>query len=247
MSAILRCVDLSKHFGAVKAISHVNLDVEEGSLHSIIGPNGAGKTTLFNCITAETAPTSGKVLFEGQVISGKRPYELPPLGISRSFQRTSVFANMTVSENVWVSAFPKYATRGVELFRNADSHPEVSRVIRQTLEEVGLAAYADAPATELAHGDQRLLDFAIALAPKPKLLLLDEPTEGIQPSIIKDIERVIALLAARGNMAIVLVEQYFDFARRLAQQYAVMDRGEIVLAGAADVMDEARVRRHLTV
>jgi len=87
----------------------------------------------------------------------------------------------------------------------------------------------------------------LALMNRPELLILDEPTEGIQPSIIKDIERVIALLAARGDMAIVLVEQYFDFARRLAQQYAVMDRGEIVLAGAADVMDEARVRRHLTV
>ena len=117
MSAILRCIDLSKHFGAVKAISHVNLDVAQGALHAIIGPNGAGKTTLFNCTTGEMEPTSGEVVFEGQTISGKRPYELPPLGISRSFQRTSVFANMTVCENVWFSAFPKYAKRGVELFR----------------------------------------------------------------------------------------------------------------------------------
>jgi len=241
MSAILRCVDLSKHFGAVKAISHVNLDVEEGSLHSIIGPNGAGKTTLFNCITAETAPTSGKVLFEGQVISGKRPDQLPPLGISRSFQRTSVFARMTVSENVWVSAFPKYATRGVELFRNADSHPEVSRVIRQTLEEVGLAGYADAPAAELAHGDQRLLDFAIAIAPKPKLLLLDEPTAGLSR---QDTQRVMHLIdGLKGRYTLVLIEHKMDVVMRISDHITVMYFGEVLSQGTpAEIRADPKVR-----
>src|SRR5690606_37871058 len=144
--------------------------------HTVIGPNGAGKTTLFNCITSELPPTSGEVRFAGHVISGRRPHELPSLGVARSFQRTSIFSNLTVAQNVWVSAFRAFAGDRVELLRPADAHPEVAETIRQTLEEVGLARYADAPATALAHGDQRLLDFAIALAPKPSLLLLDEPT-----------------------------------------------------------------------
>lgn len=229
MSEILSCINLSRHFGAVKAVNDVTLHVEEGSLHSVIGPNGAGKTTLFNCITGELAPTSGVVIFNGGSITGKRPYELPALGIARSFQRTSVFTNLSVAENVWVSAFPKYARRGVELFRHADARPEVRAAIRRTLDEVGLTRYADAPAVELAHGDQRLLDFAIALAPKPKLLLLDEPTAGLSRQDTQSVMRLIEGL--KGRYTLVLIEHKMDVVMRVSDRITVMYFGEVLSEG----------------
>lgn len=232
MSEILKCINLSRHFGAVMAVNNVNLHVEEGSLHTVIGPNGAGKTTLFNCITGEIAPTFGAVLFNGETISGKRPHELPALGIARSFQRTSVFTNLSVAENVWVSAFPKYVGHGVELFRHADAHPEVGDAIRQTLEEVGLARYADAPAVELAHGDQRLLDFAIALAPRPKLLLLDEPTAGLSRQDTQRVMRLIETLKSRYTL--VLIEHKMDVVMRVSDRITVMYFGEVLSEGTPE-------------
>jgi branched-chain amino acid transport system ATP-binding protein len=241
MSAILSCVHLSKHFGALKAVNDVDLDVAQGSLHSVIGPNGAGKTTLFNCITGELEPTSGEVVFDGQVISGKKPYELPAIGISRSFQRTSVFPRLSVSENVWVSAFPEYSGGGLDIVRHADADPRVQDAIHQTLAEVGLADYADAPATELAHGDQRLLDFAIALAPKPRLLLLDEPTAGLSR---QDTQRVMRLIQdLKGRYTLVLIEHKMDVVMTISDRITVMYFGQVLSEGTpAEIRRDAKVR-----
>jgi branched-chain amino acid transport system ATP-binding protein len=241
MSEILSCIGLSRHFGAVKAVNNVTLHVEEGSLHSVIGPNGAGKTTLFNCITGEIAPTSGSVVFDGVAITGKRPYELPALGIARSFQRTSIFTNLSVAQNVWVSAFPKHVGRGVELFRHADAYPEVRAAIRRTLDEVGLTRYADAPAVELAHGDQRLLDFAIALAPKPKLLLLDEPTAGLSRHDTQSVMHLIESL--KGRYTLVLIEHKMDVVMRVSDRITVMYFGEVLSEGTPErIRADPRVR-----
>ncbi|MGD9828097.1 MAG: ABC transporter ATP-binding protein [Hyphomicrobiaceae bacterium] len=241
MTAILRCIDVSKHFGAVKAVSNVSFDVEKGALHSVIGPNGAGKTTLFNCITSELAPSGGEVTFEGTRISGRKPHELPPLGIARSFQRTSVFSNLTVAQNVWVSAFPAQIGTKVELLRHADSHPEVADAIQTALAEVGLARYADQPATELAHGDQRLLDFAIALAPRPRLLLLDEPTAGLSRS---DTQRVMNLIEGlKGRYTLVLIEHKMDVVMKISDRITVMYFGEVLSEGTpAQIRADAKVR-----
>ena len=241
MTAILTCNRLSKHFGALKAVNDVNLSVEQGSLHSVIGPNGAGKTTLFNCVTGELEPTSGEVVFDGQPISGKKPYELPALGISRSFQRTSVFPRLSVSENVWVSAFPEYAEGGLGFLRHADANARVRDAIAETLAEVGLAAYADAPPTELAHGDQRLLDFAIALAPKPRLLLLDEPTAGLSR---QDTQRVMRLIEAlKGRYTLVLIEHKMDVVMTISDRITVMYFGQVLSEGTpAEIRKDAKVR-----
>jgi len=241
MSAALEVRDVSKHFQGVKAVNGVSLAVDQGALHSIIGPNGAGKTTLFNCITGEYAPTAGEVSFEGKRISGRRPYQLPAFGVSRSFQRTSIFSNLTVAENVWVSAFRKHAGKRIEVFRGADSHPEVHATIEQTLSEVGLARYASQPATALAHGDQRLLDFAIALAPKPRLLLLDEPTAGLSRA---DTQRVVQLIEElKGRYTIVLIEHKMDVVMRISDQITVMYFGEILAEGTPDeIRSNAKVR-----
>jgi len=241
MSAILSCQNVSKHFGAVKAVNDVTLEVEEGSLHSVIGPNGAGKTTLFNCITGEFAPTSGEIVFDRHTISGMKPHELPALGISRSFQRTSVFSNLTVSKNVWVSAFPEYAHGKGKFLRHADSCPEVQAAIKQTLEEVGLTRYLDAPATELARGDQRLLDFAIALAPKPRLLLLDEPTAGLSR---QDTQRVMHLIEGlKGRYTLILIEHKMDVVMTISDRITVMYFGEVLSEGTPDeIRNNKKVR-----
>jgi len=241
MSTGLQCISVSKHFGAVKAVNNVSFEVAPGALHTIIGPNGAGKTTLFNCITSELQPTSGEVRFDGHVISGRRPHELPAFGIARSFQRTSIFSNLTVAQNVWVSAFRAFAGTKVEVLRPADAHPEVTATIYQTLEEVGLSRYADAPATALAHGDQRLLDFAIALAPKPKLLLLDEPTAGLSRA---DTHRVMHLIEGlKGRYTIVLIEHKMDVVMKISDRITVMYFGEVLAEGTPEeIRANAKVR-----
>jgi branched-chain amino acid transport system ATP-binding protein len=241
MSAGLQCRSVSKHFDAVKAVNDVSFEVPQGALHSVIGPNGAGKTTLFNCITSEYPPTSGEVRFDGNRISGRPPHELPALGVSRSFQRTSIFPKLTVAENVWISAFPKRATSRIELFRGADADPDVREMIERTLNEVGLARYADRPATELAHGDQRLLDFAIALAPQPRLLLLDEPTAGLSRT---ETQRVMHLVEGlKGRYTIILIEHKMDVVMRISDRITVMYFGEVLAEGTPDeIRANARVR-----
>jgi branched-chain amino acid transport system ATP-binding protein len=229
MSALLSCRGVSKHFGAVKAVNDVSFDVSQGELHTVIGPNGAGKTTLFNCITGELPLSEGEVVFDGKPITRKRPHELPAYGIARSFQRTSIFGNLTVAQNVWVSAFPKLESGRLALFRNADSHEEVGATIRATLEQVGLARYADAPATELAHGDQRLLDFAIALAPQPRLLLLDEPMAGLSRA---DTHRIMQLIEGlKGRYTLLLIEHKMDVVMRISDRITVMYFGEVLAEG----------------
>ena len=229
MSALLSCRSVSKHFGAMKAVNGVSFDVLEGGLHTVIGPNGAGKTTLFNCITGELPLSAGDVVFDGKSIAGKRPHELPAYGIARSFQRTSIFGNLTVAQNVWVSTFRKLEGDRLELFRNADSHAEVDATIRATLEQVGLGRYADAPATELAHGDQRLLDFAIALAPQPRLLLLDEPMAGLSRA---DTHRIMQLIEGlKGRYTLLLIEHKMDVVMRISDRITVMYFGEVLAEG----------------
>jgi branched-chain amino acid transport system ATP-binding protein len=225
----------------VKAVNGVSFVVDQGALHAIIGPNGAGKTTLFNCITGESAPTAGEVRFEGKRISRRKPYQLPEFGISRSFQRTSIFSNLTVAENVWVSAFRRHAGKRIEILRGADSHPEVHATIERTLEEVGLTRYATQPATALAHGDQRLLDFAIALAPKPRLLLLDEPTAGLSRA---DTQRVVQLIEGlKGRYTIVLIEHKMDVVMRISDRITVMYFGQVLAEGTPEeIRANAKVR-----
>ena len=241
MSAILTCRDLSMHFGAVKAVNGVSFDVEEGALHTVIGPNGAGKTTLFNCMTGELVPSAGEVVFDGTRISGLPPHALPALGIARSFQRTSIFSNLTVAENVWVSAFRSVTGGRIELFHDADRHVEVRDAIAAALEQVGLARHSGTCARELGHGDQRLLDLAVALAPRPRLLLLDEPMAGLSRV---ETHRVMELIEAlKRRYTLLLIEHKMDVVMRISDRITVMNFGEVLAEGGPDeIRGDERVR-----
>jgi branched-chain amino acid transport system ATP-binding protein len=233
MAGLLEIRDVSKHFDALAAVDGVSMEVPQGNLHSVIGPNGAGKTTLFNCITGEVAPTSGSIVFDGKVISGLPPHRLPGLGIARSFQRASIFPNLTVAENVWVSAYAVAKTRDPLFFvKGADAVAGTTDVVAAALEEVGLDRQADRPADELAHGDQRLLDFAIALAAQPRLLLLDEPTAGLSRQETRRVMDHINHL--RGRYTIVLIEHKMDVVMTISDRISVMYFGTLLTEGTPE-------------
>ena len=225
-------VDL--YYGASQALKRINLTAEKSGVTCVMGRNGVGKTSLLRAIAGQQAIQSGKIEWEGVDISTMPPHARAAHGIAYVPQGREIFPLLSVYENLCTGfAALKRSERKIssEIF---DLFP----VLKEMLNRRG---------GDLSGGQQQQLAIARALVTQPRLLILDEPTEGIQPSIIKDIERVIRLLASRGNMAILLVEQYFEFARDLAETYAVMDRGEIVMEGRGDEMVEEDVRRFITV
>ena len=225
-------VDL--HYGAAQALRRVSLSAEAGRVTCLLGRNGVGKTSLLRAVVGQHPISGGRILWEGEDIAGLRPFERARRGIAYVPQGREIFPLLTVRENLETG----YAALPRRERKVADEIFELFPVLGQMLGRRG---------GDLSGGQQQQLAIARALVTRPRLLVLDEPTEGIQPSIIKDIGRVIALLRERGGMAILLVEQYFDFARDLADVFAVMDRGEILLSGPRDQLDEDDVRRHLTV
>ena len=223
---------LNQYYGGSHTLRGVSFDIPKGCT-TLLGRNGVGKTTLLKCLMGLVPVKSGSLLLEGKDITALTPYARARLGIGYVPQGREIFPRLTVQENLLMGLATKRggAAIPVQIF---DMFP----VLRDMLARRG---------GDLSGGQQQQLAIGRALAMRPKLLILDEPTEGIQPSIIKDIERVIRLLAQQGEMAILLVEQYYDFARELAQTIVVMDRGDIVLSGAREALDEADVRRRLSV
>jgi len=222
------------HYGAAIALRDVSLGVETGAVTCLLGRNGVGKTSLLRAITGAHPVSSGQIVWDGTDITRMPTYERAQHGIASVPQGRDIFPLLTVRENLETgfAVLPRNERRVPdEIF---DLFPILKTMLRRR-------------GGDLSGGQQQQLAIGRALVMKPRLLVLDEPTEGIQPSIIKDIGRVIELLRSRGEMAILLVEQYFDFARDLAQRIAVMDRGEIVINGPRDGLDEADVRRRLSV
>ena len=222
------------YYGASHALRDVSVFAEIGKITCILGRNGVGKTSLLRAIFGLNAIASGKIEWEGRDLGRLRPYDRARLGMALVPQGREIFPRLTVLENLktGLSTLPR-ALRSIpdEIF-------ELFPVLKSMAARRG---------GDLSGGQQQQLAIARALVMRPRLLILDEPTEGIQPSIIKDIERVIRKLAERSDMAILLVEQYFEFARRLADHFAVMQRGEVVLAGTGESMVESEVRQYLTV
>ena len=225
-------VDL--HYGAAIALRQVSITASVGAVTCLLGRNGVGKTSMLRAIVGAHPISAGMIRWEGEDISRLPMYERARRGIAWVPQGRDVFPLLTVKENLETgfAVLPR-GERKVpdEIF---DLFPILKTMLRRR-------------GGDLSGGQQQQLSIARALVMKPRLIVLDEPTEGIQPSIIKDIGRVISLLRSRGDMAILLVEQYFDFARELAQTMVVMDRGDIVLSGRREDLDEADVRRRLSV
>jgi len=222
------------HYGAAQALRRVSLEAAPGKVTCVLGRNGVGKTSLMRAIVGRQPISAGRITLDGEDISRLEPYERARRGIAFVPQGREIFPLLTVRENLETGFAPlKRAERYVpgEIF---DLFP----VLKDMLGRRG---------GDLSGGQQQQLAIARALVTRPKVLVLDEPTEGIQPSIIKDIGRAIDYLRSKGEMAIVLVEQFFEFARDLCDTFAVMERGQIVLAGTRDTMVEDDVRRRLAV
>lgn len=231
---MLKVSGLHLHYGASHALRGIDLVAERGKVTCVLGRNGVGKTSLMRAVTGLESPSAGSILWDDIDLLALPVHRRASAGVAFVPQGREIFPLLTVEENLKTgfAALPRTKrTIPDEIF---DLFP----VLKQMLKRRG---------GDLSGGQQQQLAIARALVLRPSLLVLDEPTEGIQPSIIKDIERIIALLASRGDMAVILVEQYFEFARDLADEIAVMDRGEIVLAGAKIALAEEDVRGHLTV
>ena len=218
---------LNQYYGGSHILRDVSFELPAGKVTALLGRNGVGKTTLLKTLMGLVPARTGRVSFENRDLTKASPHLRARAGLGYVPQGREIFPRLTVRENLVMGA-ARIPERVFELFP----------VLRQMLARRG---------GDLSGGQQQQLAIGRALAMKPRLLILDEPTEGIQPSIIKEIERVIRALAATGEMAILLVEQYYDFARSLADQYLVMERGEIVARGRGADMDADAVRRRLTV
>lgn len=231
---MLAVEDIDLFYGASQALRHVRLAAEKTKVTCVMGRNGVGKTSLLRAIIGQQPVRSGRILWEDEDITALPSYERAKRGIAFVPQGREIFPLLTVEENLQTG----FAPLPRALQHIPDEVFDLFPVLRDMLGRRG---------GDLSGGQQQQLAIARALVTRPRLLVLDEPTEGIQPSIIKDIERVVRVLVGRGDIAILLVEQYFDFARALADSFAVMDRGEVVLAGVGSEMVEEDVRRYLTV
>jgi len=225
---MLSIANLDQYYGGSHTLRGVSLELPAGKVTTLLGRNGVGKTTLLKCLMGLLPVASGSIHFEGRDITKAAPYARAALGMAYVPQGREIFPRLTVEENILMGLANGKAARGIP-----STIYEMFPVLKDMLRRRG---------GDLSGGQQQQLAIARALTMRPKLLILDEPTEGIQPSIIKDIGAAIRKLAESGEMAILLVEQYYDFAESLADHYAVMARGEIVKAGPGERMKEDDVR-----
>jgi branched-chain amino acid transport system ATP-binding protein len=231
--SLLRLDNVSRHFGSLKAVQNVSFAMSEGELRAVIGPNGAGKTTFFNLITGFVPPTSGDIWFEDENIRDRTVVHRVRKGIVRTFQITEVFPDLSVYENVRV---------GVETAAGLNGRPWLPRAVRndvaarveELLAIVGLASKADRVVGELAHGDQRVVEIALALAMNPRLLLLDEPTAGMGDTETDHMVDLVRRLHDERNLSILFIEHDMSIVFGIAQRITVLDQGRVLAEGSAD-------------
>jgi len=232
--ARLEVSSIDLFYGAAQALRGVSVKAETGKVTAVLGRNGVGKTSLLRAIAGHQPIKSGTIILDGEALENLPPYERARRGIGFVPQGREIFPLLTVREN---------------LETGFAALPSSQRVVPDLVFDLFpvLADMKHRRGGDLSGGQQQQLAIGRALVMRPKLLLLDEPTEGIQPSVIKDIGRAISYLRNQGTMAIVLVEQYFDFAQELCDSFAVMDRGQVVLAGDKEALDPVAVKAHLSV
>jgi len=231
---MLETQGLTLHYGGSQILYGIDFQARAGEVTCIMGTNGVGKTSFLKALAGTHPRSGGAISIGGQAVGRAPPQEMARRGLSVVPQGRMIFPLLTVKENLETA----FALLPKSEHRVPDEVYELFPILKDFLHRRG---------GDLSGGQQQQLAIARALITRPRLLVLDEPTEGIQPSIIKDIERVIHMLARRGTMAILLVEQYLDFAKELGDHFAILDRGEVVMTGGKDAMEDPQVHRYLTV
>ncbi len=238
--SLLEVQGLVKRFGSLLVTDHLDLDVRPGEIHAVIGPNGAGKTTLINQLSGELQPSEGRIRLDGRDITHASPDQRALAGLARSYQITSVFPGFTVLQNAMLSV-QAHSGHSFSFWRPAFSDPALRAPALAELERVGLLAHADTPVGELAHGASRQLEIAMALATRPKVLLLDEPMAGMSQHESAEMARLLTQL--KGEFAILLVEHDMDIVFSLADRISVLVYGRCIARGTADeIRNDAEVR-----
>jgi branched-chain amino acid transport system ATP-binding protein len=242
--ALLEAKQVTKRFGSLVAVHQVDVRIEPCSIHAIIGPNGAGKTTLFNCLTGVYAQDEGTMLFKGAPLDGMQPYQRTALGISRTFQNIRLFHQMTVLENVMVGQHCRSRAGLLRMFfrlKQLQEERAIHNRAEELLEFVGLSHRRDFTATNIPFGEQRRLEIARALATEPDLLLLDEPTSGMNPRETEDIDRLIKKIQSLGK-TILLIEHDMSVVMKISDVITVLNFGEKIAEGPPQaVQKDARV------
>ncbi|MGC1409902.1 MAG: ABC transporter ATP-binding protein [Acetobacteraceae bacterium] len=241
--ALLELDGLTRRFGGIIAVDRVTMRVEAGEVRAVIGPNGAGKSTLFNLITGVLKASEGNVRFDDETLTGLSPYSICQRGISRTFQITALFPEMTARENARLAAQARHARRW-QPYGGGSVFGDARRCGDAALERLGLTHVATRPAGLLSHGDQRLLEVAMALAQQPRLLLLDEPTQGLSVEETAQAVDTLAGLLSEGAMSVLLVEHDMEVVFRLAGMITVLHRGAVIADGSPEqVKANAEVQR----
>jgi branched-chain amino acid transport system ATP-binding protein len=241
--ALLELDGLTRRFGGIIAVDHVTMRVEAGEVRAVIGPNGAGKSTLFHLITGVVKPTAGSVRFADEALTGLPPQRICQRGISRTFQLTALFPEMTARENTRLAAQAHHARRW-QPYGGGAVFAQAERLGDAALDRLGLTHVAQRPAGLLSHGDQRLLEVAMALAQQPRLLLLDEPTQGLSVEETEQAVTTLAGLLADGSMTVLLVEHDMEVVFRLAHKITVLHRGAVIADGPPEtVRADAEVQK----
>jgi len=240
MTPLLEVKEIRRSYGAIKAVDGVSLDVGAGEIVGVIGPNGSGKTTLFNAILGQIRPTSGHVKLQGENITGMSPLELSRRGVGRTFQSLQVFGKLSVRDNLIVAAQEFKGTMRQRLFAAPDAG--LGRHADEMIERFRLKHVAHLPAGSLSYGQQKLIDIAMAFMPAPRLVLLDEPCAGVNPSLVEQLRELLLALNRTQGGSFVVIEHNMDFVMRLCPHVICMVEGRVLAEGkAAEVQSNPAV------
>jgi len=234
MTAFLEVKDCRKHYGAIRAVDGVSFAVAPGEIVGVIGPNGSGKTTLFNAILGQIRPTSGHMAFRGEDITGMSPLELARRGVGRTFQTLQVFGKLSVRDNLIVAAQEFKGTLSSRLFAAPDAG--LGTQADEMIELFRLQHVAHLPAGSLSYGQQKLIDIAMAFMPSPRLVLLDEPCAGVNPSLVDQLRELLVTLNRTQGGSFVVIEHNMDFIMRLCPHVICMVEGKVLAEGAPAVV-----------
>ena len=229
---VLETSGLTKQFGGLTAVNEVDVGIEQGEGVSLIGPNGAGKSTFINLVTQRLQPTRGDITFKGESIVGMDPHEIVQRGMSKSFQTASVFPELTVQENATIAAVAaEHGSFRFNFFRHENAYPEVTELAAEVLESVGLYDQRAATAADLDYGNKRRLEIGIALASRPDMLLMDEPTAGMSPDETESTVDLITDVKAELDLTFLLVEHDMEIVFDISDRIIVLNRGEVIASG----------------